>query len=157
MSTDNDSLEQGSLKDSPANDKKDVEPKASEARVERNRGTVDDILGPGLIEQARYCSDKLKGLIAGKVLISLHDSGKNFLVDWTQDQIVSSQVSGKADLATHGAECGIFLSEGDLKRIQRGDLNPQIAMLSDKIRVEGRKSSAIYLFNLIAPRAEVAR
>jgi putative sterol carrier protein len=43
------------------------------------------------------------------------------------------------------------MSEDHLKRIWQGELNPQIAMLSEKIRVEGRKAVAIYLFNLIAP------
>jgi putative sterol carrier protein len=36
--------------------------------------------------------------------------------------------------------------------VRSGDLNPQVAMLADKIKVKGKIGPAVYLFNLIAPR-----
>ncbi|MCX6114147.1 MAG: SCP2 sterol-binding domain-containing protein [Proteobacteria bacterium] len=49
-------------------------------------------------------------------------------------------------------ECIVSLNEQSLMAVRSGDLNPQVAMLSDKIRIKGKVGMAVYLFNLVAPR-----
>jgi hypothetical protein len=49
-------------------------------------------------------------------------------------------------------DCVIRINQTNLLKIAAGDLNPQVAMLSSKIKVSGRASLAIYFFNLVAPR-----
>ena len=78
-------------------------------------------------------------------------NGKRFGLDWRQADLVVAPLEG--DLSGHGApDCTIRLSEDNLLRVASGDLNPQVGMLSDKIRVTGKVSFAVYFFNLIAPR-----
>jgi putative sterol carrier protein len=48
----------------------------------------------------------------------------------------------------------ISLTEQNLMAVRSGDLNPQVAMLADKIKVKGKIGPAVYLFNLIAPRVQ---
>lgn len=133
------------------NDESRTESDFNERRGGENRpATVDDIILGDLVANASRSGAKLKELLGGTILIKLVDSGKRFLIDWTGTELKAQSV-GKDSVA----ECTILVSEDHLKRISYGDLNPQIAMLSEKIRVEGRKSVAMYFFNLIAPRSVI--
>ncbi|MFM1847500.1 MAG: sterol transfer family, partial [Pseudomonadota bacterium] len=77
--------------------------------------------------------------------------GKKYGFDWRQDDLVVVPLQG--DLKGVGAaDCSIRLSEDSLLRVASGDLNPQVGMLSDKIKVQGKVSFAVYFFNLVAPR-----
>ena len=114
---------------------------------ERRSNNADDILGREIVANAGRSSAKLRELLAGTILVQLTDSGKRFLIDWSQPELKSTSVGKEAS-----ADCTISLSEDHLKRIASGELNPQIAMLSEKVQVAGRKGAAMYLFNLIAPR-----
>jgi hypothetical protein len=50
------------------------------------------------------------------------------------------------------ADCVIDVGEPDLLRIARGSLNPQVAMLTDRMKIVGRAELAVYFFNLVGPR-----
>jgi len=100
----------------------------------------------------------LKPHLTGSLVIELDNSGEKFLFDWRGDDAKVSPFKGEVTLATADSvdpakiECLISLSEQNLMAVRSGDLNPQVAMLADKIRVKGRMGPAVYLFNLIAPR-----
>lgn len=119
-------------------------------RPTRRSFTPEDIILRDLVDNASRSGAKLKELLAGTILIKLVDTGGRFLIDWSGADLKSQAVGKDAT-----ADCTICLSEDHLKRIAQGDLNPQIAMLSEKVRVEGRKGAAMYLFNLIAPRVSL--
>ena len=108
--------------------------------------TVDELLGETLRLRAQSADPKLRTQLTGSILVRFVNSGKRFLFDWSQDPLTM----GATD--RQDADCVIALSEATLLRIATGDLNPQIAMLSDKIEVKGALALAIYWFNLIAPR-----
>ncbi len=55
--------------------------------------------------------------------------------------------------ASHRVDTVICLSERSVMAIRSGDLNPQVGMLTDKIRVSGQIAPAVYIFNVIAPRS----
>ena len=119
-------------------------------RQERRVQNAEDILVRDLVANASRGSARLKELLAGTILVRLSDSGKRYLIDWSQPELKANSVGKEAT-----ADCTISLTEDHLRKIAQGDLNPQIAMLSDKVRVEGKKGAAMYLFNLIAPRSGI--
>jgi putative sterol carrier protein len=94
--------------------------------------------------RAKEASPKLKDCLVGSVAIKLKERGEQYQVLWNADGFQVSEGAGAAD-------CTIHLSEQHLLKIASGDLNPQIAMLSDKIFVEGKLSLGVYFFNLVAP------
>ena len=79
-------------------------------------------------------------------MFEIEDRKEKYLFDWSAEGIKSSRTEAAE------SDCKITLSEDNLLRIAWGDLNPQLAMLSDKVKVTGQLSLAIYVFNLIAPR-----
>lgn len=118
--------------------------------ADRRDLSAEEIILGDLVSNASRSSAKLKELLAGTILINLFDSGKRYLLDASAGELKAQSVGKEST-----ADCTILVSEENLKRIWQGDLNPQIAMLSEKIRIQGRKAVAIYLFNLIAPRAHI--
>jgi putative sterol carrier protein len=133
----------------PMNDEREVDEGRRDEfdRPGRRNLTPEDIILKDLVDNASRSGAKLRELLAGTILIKLVDTGGRFLIDWSGPELKSQTVGKDAT-----ADCTICLSEDHLRRIAQGDLNPQIAMLSEKVRVEGRKGAAMYLFNLIAPR-----
>ncbi|NDC36606.1 MAG: hypothetical protein EBZ48_00985 [Proteobacteria bacterium] len=119
-------------------------------RSDRRPLTAEEIILGDVVSNATRSGAKLKELLAGTILIKLIDSGQRYVIDWREGDL-KAQPAGKD--AT--ADCTILVSEDHLKRISQGDLNPQMAMLSEKIRVEGRKAVAMYFFNLVAPHAAI--
>lgn len=100
--------------------------------------------------RASRASPRLRECLLGTMMIEL-TSGKKFGLDWRQADLIIVPLEG--DVSAYGApDCSIRLSEDNLLRIANGDLNPQVGMLSEKIRVTGKVSFAVYFFNLIAPR-----
>lgn len=112
------------------------EDQRGESREDRNLsldGLVEKIRNRGENADAR-----LKGHLAGNIKLEITDRRAHFDLPW-----------GNAD---SGTECTISLSENSLRRIIAGELNPQIGMVSDKIRVGGRAELAMYFFNIVAER-----
>ena len=84
--------------------------------------------------------------LSGKTVLQVEDSG----------YVVKSQ-QGKLEIYRDDeaeGDCFISLSEPDFIEIARGELNPQIAMVSEKIDVDGKADLAMYVFNLISPLSQ---
>lgn len=109
--------------------------------------TVQELIEGDLRGRAEAANVRLRAQLLGSILIHFVNSGKKYLFDWSTDNLViTSTVPDTAD-------CVIRITEQNLLRVVSGDLNPQIAMLSDKINVSGRLSLAVYFFNLIVPHS----
>lgn len=99
-----------------------------------------------LIKRAEYSGSKLKGEIVGTVRLAIDKNPKQLIFEWSGD-LPTVSLGDKGD----EAGCVISISEKNFRRVAAGVLNPQIAMLSDKIKVEGNFGAAVYFFNLVAP------
>jgi putative sterol carrier protein len=106
----------------------------------------------------------LKPFLTGVLVIEFPDSGERFVFDWRDDTpkthaisrdvaVLVDQPSGPSVEPTKvSADALIMIADKHVMAVRSGDLNPQVGMLTDKIRVKGKVASAVYLFNLIAPR-----
>jgi hypothetical protein len=112
-----------------------------------NPKNATELLGEYLVYQATRAAAKLRQSLIGKIGVEVSGIKKNFLIDWTGDELVTSE-SDDLD----NVDCRIRISEDDLLEIARGKLNPQVAMLSHKIHVAGNLNFAMYFFNLFATR-----
>lgn len=114
------------------------EERGEEARPPRrginSSAPLEELMGQLLAEGAA-AEPRLRGHLAGNIRIEISDKRKQFEFPW----------------GVQGAEvdCTIKLTENSLRRILDGELNPQIGMLSDKIKVKGRAELAMYFFNII--------
>jgi hypothetical protein len=109
--------------------------------------SAEEVLMSELPGRAGGASPKLRELLTGTILISIESLKKHYRIDWSQPQLKVEIVTTPA-----AADCTISLNEDNFLRVANGDLNPQIAMLARKIRVEGKKDLAMYFFNLFAPK-----
>jgi hypothetical protein len=124
-----------------------------------------DVLCDELPERAQRAAIRLKPFLTGILVIELTNSGERFLFDWRDDgpktSVLPREISVSWDEHAGpsvqsdkvNADAMISLSEQHLMSIRSGDLNPQIGMLNEKIRVKGKIAPAVYLFNLVAPRS----
>jgi len=118
-------------------------------------------------KRAGLAGPKLMMHLAGGITVELERSGGRLQFDWRSGPAIgaTSPVATPPDGGSGGAapttsetrsvlpdHCSIKISDENLMRIASGDLNPQLAMLSDKIQVDGKHSIAMYFFNLVAPR-----
>lgn len=117
-----------------------------------------DVLCEELPDRALRAKLRLKPYLSGAVAVELTNSGERFLFDWRNDDPKVTPLT-KESAVTVGegsdpsvVDCIVSLSEQNLMAIRSGDLNPQVAMLADKIKVSGKIGPAVYLFNLVAPR-----
>jgi hypothetical protein len=133
--------------------------------------SVQELFASEIPQRASYADPKLRQHLTGTVLVKVlsypdrrggsdrggadrgyerggdrRGSEQRFLFDWT------AEAARCAPSEATTADCVISVSETNLMRIAQGDLNPQISMLSDKVRIEGQASFAIYFFNLVAPQ-----
>ncbi|MEZ4754595.1 MAG: SCP2 sterol-binding domain-containing protein [Bdellovibrionota bacterium] len=98
-----------------------------------------------IVERAKSASEKLQNELKGSVLLEIEDTNTNYSFNWKAGDLKLLQATKEK------ADCTITLSQRHLAQISRGKLNPQIAMLSDKIKVEGKASLAVFFFNIVAP------
>lgn len=151
-------FEEGTEGDVESGAEREETPRArpqSRPQPERRRApsNADDVLIDELKARAQRAGPRLRECLLGTLLIEL-TNGKKYGFDWRQGELLVAPLAG--DLGGVGpADCTIRLSEDNLLRIANGDLNPQVGMLSDKIKVDGKVSFAVYFFNLIAPRVNV--
>lgn len=80
--------------------------------------------------------------------IELRVGAEKVYVDWS-----GSKLAVARELKETPA-CQIQISKPDLMKIKSGSLNPQIAIISNRIQVTGSTGLAIYFFNLLAPRSQ---
>lgn len=107
---------------------------------------ASDIFPDLVLGRARANASKIRTHLTGTIQVSLSDK-MGYLFSWNSSE---PEVHEKV---TKDADCTIQIKESDLVRIALGSLNPQIAMLSDKVHVIGQTQLALYFFNLIAPRS----
>ena len=105
---------------------------------------LDDLLFTHVVEKSNSEEAKrLREHLKGKIQIKLSDSDRSFSLDWKKEELVVKEgEGGKPD-------CTVTLSEPSLLELASGKLDPQIAMLSDKVKVEGNSKMGMYLFNLL--------
>jgi putative sterol carrier protein len=123
-----------------------------------------DVLCEELPDRAQRASLRMKPYLTSTLVMELTNSGERFLFDWREDVAKVIPLSREAALSCDetlghvstaekvNVDSIISLSEQHLMSIRSGDLNPQVGMLTEKIRVKGKVSPAVYIFNLIAPR-----
>lgn len=121
----------------------EARPSAGADRRGRARN-IDELMMQDFGSRAAKANDLLRSKLKGKILLKIRGSDP-YLVDWT-----SSELSVKRS-ADSNADTTIEAEERDIMKIAAGSLNPQIAMLSDKMKVSGNPELAIYFFNLVAP------
>jgi hypothetical protein len=117
-----------------------------------------DVLCEELPSRASRAKLRLKPHLTCTLAVELSSSGERFIFDWKGEEptvvpaagalTVNVENPGEATLV----DSIISLTEQNLMAVRSGDLNPQVAMLADKIKVKGKIGPAVYLFNLIAPR-----
>jgi len=117
-----------------------------------------DVLCEELPSRAARAKLRLKPHLTCVLALELSSSGERFIFDWKGEEpnvapatgalTVNAENPGDATLV----DAIISITEQNLMAVRSGDLNPQVAMLSDKIKVKGKIGPAVYLFNLIAPR-----
>jgi hypothetical protein len=117
-----------------------------------------DVLCEELPNRAARAKLRLKPHLTCVLGVEISSSGEKFVFDWKGEEpkvspaggtlTVNAENPGEATLV----DSIISISEQNLMAVRSGDLNPQVAMLADKIKVKGKVGPAVYLFNLIAPR-----
>lgn len=119
-----------------------------------------DVLTEELPMRASRAKLRLHSYLKAALLVEFADSGSRYLFDWRGEEPKVSTFEGKGPVevsegtgpSAGGIDAVISLTEQNLMAVRSGDLNPQVAMIADKIKVRGKMSPAVYLFNLIAPR-----
>lgn len=101
-----------------------------------------DLLHTQVVRRADKSGDKLRSHLAGVVNLQITDSCESYHFSWDAEQLKIE------DGVDQNADCSIELGSNDLFAIAKGDLNPQIAMLSHKVKLQGKMSIAVYFFNL---------
>lgn len=140
-------------------DEEDDEPEAQPVTrkvIQNGRDVLCEEL-PGRASRAKL---RLKPHLTCALVVELVSSGEKFLFDWKGEEPkvtpLSGAVAGSTPESTDpsAVDSIISLTEQNLMAVRSGDLNPQVAMLADKIKVKGKIGPAVYLFNLIAPRSQ---
>ena len=149
----------GSLEDDDLEDEEDEEDEEEQQPAVRKLiQNGRDVVCDELPVRASRAKQRLRPYLTGTMVIELIDRKERYLFDWRGDEPKVSLVEGAVSLANgetsdaSKVDCIVALSEQNLMAVRSGVLNPQLAMLADKIKVQGRVSPAVYLFNLIAPR-----
>jgi hypothetical protein len=123
-----------------------------------------DVMCEELPDRAQRAGLRLKPYLTTRIVVELSNSGERYLFDWREDAPKVSAVPREMSVTTEelttdaptdkvAVDAHIVLSEQHLMAVRSGDLNPQVGMLTEKIKVKGKVSPAVYIFNLIAPRA----
>ena len=132
--------------DRRSDDRRADERRSSSAGAGQSKLSLDGIVA-GFVEAGRTMSPKLKELLAGTIALRVVDRSRAFLFGDFNGEFGVKESSGSESRSLQG-DCMIDLSEGALVRIWRGDINPQIAMLSEKVTISGKSAMAVYFFNL---------
>lgn len=112
-------------------------------RLKTDNVNAKEILTKIIVDRCSKATNQLRAKLRGKILFEIDGKDENYLLDWSKDNVsVSEASSDDVDLV-------INLSERTLVDIYRGVINAQIALLSDKIEIDGDPEKAVYIFNLL--------
>lgn len=126
--------------------------------------TARDVVCEEMPHRAQRAAARLKPYLTGVVVIEFSNSGEKFVFDWRGETALAKAVPQGTTVTTDEAQGFVWnekvlnvdtvvaVSEVHLMAIRSGALNPQVGMLTDKIRVQGKVAPAVYIFNLVAPR-----
>jgi hypothetical protein len=151
------SPDDGEMNDGPdeGEDEEDDDAPIATRKVIQN---ARDVICEELPARAQRAKLRLRPQLTGAFVIEIANTGEKFLFDWRGEEAKVTPVSGPVDLAAADntdpskVDSIISISDQHMMAVRSGDLNPQVAMLADKIRVQGKIGPAVYLFNLVAPR-----
>ncbi|MCI5065510.1 SCP2 sterol-binding domain-containing protein [bacterium] len=87
----------------------------------------------------------LKQHLSGDIVVALQGQKTGYLFRWEKEELSGERWEGSAPKKS---SCALTLSQENLEEILRGKLNPQVAMLSHKVHVQGEMAHAVYFFNL---------
>ena len=141
--------EQSLEEDEDEEDEEEEEPEEEEEEEEDEveyKTPADKLFFKTLKRNAPRREAKLRKHLAAPIEFRLKDSLAAYVVDWSKEELVVSSEPAKDPV------CSIELSEQHLLEIAAGQLNPQVAMLSEKIGIKGDKATAMYAFNLFVRR-----
>jgi hypothetical protein len=124
---------------------------AAPQRVSRSGRVPVDEIANGIAQAGRQMSSKLRELLLGTVVLRIVDRSRAFSFDPKDGGFAFQETQGAAARNVTG-DCVVDLTELSLQRMWNGELNPQIAMLSDKITISGKADLAVYFFNLVSPK-----
>jgi len=130
------------------NAKRDSDLRLSGAKIK----SAKDFFERGIPLKTDGSMDRLQKLIPGKIYISFSDLKQSYSFQWIEgkEKVENSLPFIVPDVAP--ADCRLVLNDRTFMAVYEGNLNPQVAMLTNKIAVEGNSSLAVYFFNLVAPR-----
>jgi hypothetical protein len=123
-----------------------------------------DVICEELPDRAQRAALRFKPFLTGSIVFEFPNSGERFLFDWRDDlpttKPLAREVSVTCDeskgfvssASAANVDTVIAISEAHLMAVRSGSLNPQVGMLTDKIKVKGKVGPAVYIFNLVAPR-----
>jgi hypothetical protein len=123
-----------------------------------------DVVCDELPDRAARAALRLKPFLTGTFVFDFTNTGSKFLFDWRGDVPATKPLSKETVVTCDEAQgfvstekavnvdTVISISEAHLMAVRSGSLNPQVAMLTDKIRINGKAGPAVYIFNVVAPR-----
>jgi hypothetical protein len=123
-----------------------------------------DVVCEELPFRAERAATRIKPYLTATIVFELTNSGERILFDWREsapkisplarETVVSCDDGRGVEISAQkvNVDTVIAVSEMNLMAIRSGNLNPQVGMLTDKIRVKGKVGPAVYVFNVIAPR-----
>jgi hypothetical protein len=150
------------LEDGGEPDDEDVEPSRTPRKAIE---TARDVVCEELPDRAQRAALRLKPFLTGTFVFDFTNSGEKFVFDWRGDVPSTKQLpkavtitcdEAQGFVSTESAinvDSVVSISESNLMAVRSGSLNPQVGMLTEKIRVRGKVGPAVYIFNVIAPRA----
>lgn len=155
----------GGMEDADLNEEDEDEEEEEPLRNQRKPiETARDVVCEELPERAQRAALRLKPLLTGSFVFDFTNSGERILFDWRDDLPVTKALNKGVAITCDEAkgfvmsdkeinvDAVISISESNLMAIRAGTLNPQVGMLTDKIRIQGKVALAVYIFNVIAPR-----
>jgi putative sterol carrier protein len=148
LNVDQGAAQAGEFEDVDDSELEEVRRKQAEQEKAMRRPTnAREVLTQFVPNRSERGEEKLRSHLVGKIAIDIDGPNENYLFEWKSGRATVKEEKASA------ADCTIRLSEQNLMKVVAGELNPQVAMLSGKIRVQGSAEAAIYFFNLVAPRA----
>lgn len=140
--------EDDEFEDITADDEDDVEDGVEDDEEDSTQYTtaLEKLFFVTVKRNAARRESKLRVHLPAPVVIRIAQSVDSFTIDWSKEEVHVAAGSCENPV------CTIELTEEHLLDIAAGDLNPQVAMLSDKIQMVGNMEAAMYLFNLFAQR-----